>query len=167
MIRRLLLIYAVVELAATLALAVTIGWGWTLLALAAGFVLGVVVWAPMAGWQLSAQLMQLRSGLKEPRSALSDGVMVTLATFLVLTPGLVTATLGILLLVPPIRNLARPALTAVALRGLEKRIPLITDTGSAGEYRDYIDGEVIDVRDVEPPILPTAQMHTAPDHTAP
>jgi UPF0716 protein FxsA len=176
MVRRLLLIYAIVELAATLALAVTIGWGWTLLALLAVAVLGVVVWAPMAGWQLSAHLMQLRSGLKEPRSALSDGVMVTLATFLVLVPGLVTTTLGILLLAPPIRTLARPAVAAFALRGLEKRIPLITDVRTSGDYpdgRDYIDGEVLDVvdvwdvRDVEPPILPPAHVQTAPNHRAP
>jgi UPF0716 protein FxsA len=170
MFRRLLLIYAVVELAATIALVATIGWGWTLVALLATFVLGVVVWAPMAGWQLSAQVMQLRAGLKEPRSALSDGAMVTGATFLVLVPGLVTTTLGILLLAPPIRNLARPALAAIALRGLEKRISLITDIRTSPDSRDYIDGEVIDVwdvRDVEPPILPPAHMQNTPKHHAP
>jgi UPF0716 protein FxsA len=176
MFRRLLLIYAIVELAAILALAATIGWGWTLLALLAVSVLGVVVGAPMAGVQLSAQVMQLRTGLKEPRSALSDGVMVTLATVLVLVPGLVTTTLGILLMAPSIRAVARPALAAFALRGLERRIPLINDVRMPGggsevpasrNHRDYIDGEVIDVVDVEPPILPSPHMHTAPHHRTP
>lgn len=160
MVRRLLLIYALVELAATVALASTIGWGWTVLALLATFVLGLFVWAPMAGLQLGAQFVQLRSGLKEPRNALGDGAMVTLASVLVLVPGLVTTSLGILLLAPPIRTLARPALAAIAMRSFERRVPLITDprtTGESREYRDYIDGEVIDVRDVEPPALPSPQ----------
>jgi len=176
MVRGLLLVYVVVELAAILALSVTIGWGWTLLALLVTAVLGVVVWVPMAGWQLSAQVVQLRSGSKEPRSALSDGAMVTLATVLILVPGLVTTTLGILLLAPPIRTIARPALGAIALRGVQRRIPLITDVRmfrdgrDADDHRDYIDGEVIDiqdVRDVEPLVLPPARVQTAPrPHTS-
>jgi UPF0716 protein FxsA len=176
MFSRLLLIYAIVELAAILALAAMIGWGWTLLALLAVSVLGVVVGAPMAGVQLSAQVMQLRAGLKEPRSAFGDGAMVTLATVLVLVPGLVTTTLGILLMAPPIRGVARPALAAFVLRGLERRIPRITHVRMPGggseapdssNHRDYIDGEVIDVVDVEPPILRSARMDTARTHRAP
>jgi UPF0716 protein FxsA len=160
MVRRLLLVYAVVELAVVIALVSTIGWGWTLLALLATFVLGWGLLVPMAGSHLIHQLEQLRSGLKEPRRALSDGAMVTLATVLVLVPGLVTTTVGMLLLVPPIRTVTGPVLAATALRGLQRRVPLITDT--AGR-RDFIDGEVIDVRDfgdfgdardVEPPALP-------------
>lgn len=168
MVRRLLLSYAIVEFAAIVALVSTIGWGWTLLALVVTFVLGVLVWAPMAGVQLGTQLLQLRTGLKEPRSALGDGAMVALASVLVLLPGLVTTTLGLLLLAPPVRNLARPALTAVALRGFEKRIPLITDPGMFGSPAsegsapgDYIDGEVIDVREVETPALPSSQAQNA------
>ncbi|HTQ16580.1 FxsA family protein [Mycobacterium sp.] len=163
MVRRLLLIYALLELAAVAALVATIGWGWTLLALLASFFLGVVVWAPVAGRQISAQLTQLRSGLKEPSSALSDGAAVTLATVLVLVPGPVTTILGMLLLAPPVRALARPALAAMAVRGFEKRIPLITDLRMRDD-RDYIDGEVIDVIDVEPEVLPPAQVQT---HHAP
>lgn len=168
--RRLLFLYAVVELAAAIALGVTIGWGWTVLALVAGFVLGVVVWAPTAGWQLSVGLVQLRSGLKEPRSALTDGVMVTLASVLVLVPGLVTTVLGLLLLAPPVRHLARPGLAALGMRAFERRIPLITDTTRVPGQHDYIDGEVIegevvqvsdevkdDVRDVRPPALPQSR----------
>ena len=95
--------------------------------------------------------------MKEPRRALSDGAMVTLATVLVLVPGLVTTTVGMLLLVPPIRTVTGPVLAATLLRGLQRRVPLITDTAGRS---DFIDGEVIDVRDfgdardVEPPALP-------------
>lgn len=169
MVRGLLLVYAVVELAAVLALSAAVGWAWALITLLAVFVLGVVVATPLAGLQLGAQVVQLRAGLKEPRSALSDGAMVTLATVLVLVPGLVTTLLGLLLLTPPIRTLTRPALAAIVLRGIQRRIPLVTDLRSAREsrdYGDYIDGEVIDVTDVEPPVLP-AQVQTAPRQHAP
>lgn len=162
MMSRLLLVYAVVELAVIFALVSTIGWGWTLLILLATFVLGWGLLAPMAGSQLIHQLGQLRSGLKEPRRVVSDGALVTVATGLVLVPGLVTTALGLLLLVPPIRAVAGPGLTAIALRGLQRRVPLINDPtaftadsrrGYSGGGRDYIDGEVIDVTDFAPPAL--------------
>jgi UPF0716 protein FxsA len=160
MMSRLLLIYAVVELAAVVALVSAVGWGWTLLALLATLVLGWGLLAPMAGSQLIRQIGQLRSGLIEPRSAASDGALVTLAIALVLVPGVVTTALGLLLLIPPIRKVARPGLTAMGMRGLRRRAPLITDAtfsgadthdGYAGDGRNYIDGEVIDVRDFTPP----------------
>ena len=162
MLRWLLLIYAVVELAVIIALVSTIGWGWTLLVLLVSFLLGWGLLAPMAGSHLIRQIGQLRSGLREPRSALSDGALVTLATVLVLVPGLVTTAFGLLLLVPPIRSIAGPGLTAIGIRGL-RRVPLVSYTtaftdsrrGYSGEGRDYIDGEVIDIRDFDPPALTT------------
>ena len=161
MLRWLFLLYVVVELAVIFALVSTVGWGWTLLVLLATFVLGWGLMAPMAGSQLIRQIGQLRSGLTEPRSALNDGALVTLAICLVLVPGLVTTALGLLLLVPPIRSLAGPGLKAIGARGL-RRVPLVTYTtaftdsrrGYPDDGRDYIDGEVIDVTDFEPPTLP-------------
>jgi UPF0716 protein FxsA len=152
MMRRLLLTYAVVELVVLIGLAATIGVGWTLLVLLATFLLGLAVWAPLAGWQLRSQFMRLRSGLKEPRVALTDGAVVALASGLILVPGLATTALGLLLLVPPIRAAARPGLAAIAMRRFAWQVPLSTDTAAAGG--DFIDGEVIDVIDSEPPTLP-------------
>lgn len=80
MVGRLILIYAVVELMALIGLTAAIGFAWAVLVLLASFVLGLVLWAPMGGWQLSRQLGQLRSGLQEPRSVLSDGALVAVAT---------------------------------------------------------------------------------------
>ena len=65
MLSRLLLVYAVVELAVIFALVSTIGWGWTLLALLATFLLGWGILAPLAGSQLIRRLGRLRSGLTE------------------------------------------------------------------------------------------------------
>jgi UPF0716 protein FxsA len=163
MVSRLLLVYAVVELAAIFALVWTIGWGWTLLTLLVTFVLGWGFLAPMAGSQLIRDIGRMRSGLKEPRRTLGDGALVTVATGLVLVPGLVTTVLGMLLLLPPVRAAAGPGLTNIALRGLQRRAPLLvsypttfTDFRhqSASDDGDYIDGEVIDVHDFEPAALP-------------
>jgi UPF0716 protein FxsA len=161
MVSRLLLVYAVVELAAIFALVSTIGWGWTLLILLATFVLGWGLLAPLAGSQLLHQLRRMRSGAKEPQSTLGDGALVAVATGLVLIPGLVTTAIGTLLLLPPVRAVAGPSVTAIALRSLQRRVPLVTypraftesRRGYPADDRDYIDGEVIDVREFEPPAL--------------
>jgi UPF0716 protein FxsA len=180
MLARLLLVYAVVELLVTVGLAAAIGVGWTVLVLLGTFVLGLILGAPMGGLQLKRQLMALRSGAGEPRSAAGDGALTALAIGLVVVPGLASTTLGLLLLVPPIRAAARPALTTVAARGFLRRVPLTSaDAASlAGAFdsrfdgrfdarksyadRDYIDGEVIDVIDGEPPTLPRAPIASEP-----
>lgn len=165
MMSRLFPVYALVELAVLVALASTIGLGWTLLLLLAAFVAGLA----LAGSQLKRQLGRLRSGLTTQQSQLAtDGAMVALGSVLVMVPGLVTTAAGLLLLLPPTRAVARPLLTAMAVRGIGRRAPLITVTtvgadryASAPRPRpDYIDGEVIDVTDVadftevDPPALP-------------
>src|SRR5690349_12089374 len=136
MLSRLFLIYAVVELMAVIGLASAIGVGWTLLVLLASIALGLGLLAPLGGWQPGRRLVQVRSGLADPQSAVSDGALVALASGLVLVPGLVTTALGLLLLVPSIRAAARPGLTNIALRGFLRRVPL---TVRAPGERDYID----------------------------
>jgi UPF0716 protein FxsA len=160
-------IYVLVEVAVVFALASTIGVGWTLLLLLATFVVGLA----MAGSQIRRQIHRLRTGLSTQHGAITDGALVALGTVLVVIPGLVTSALGLLLLLPPTRAVARPVLTFLALRGVGPRAPLITvatagahrwagaqrpgpQTRSAARRGDYIDGEVVDVVDVEPPALP-------------
>jgi UPF0716 protein FxsA len=150
MAMRLFLIYLVVELAVVVALVSTIGFGWTVLALLGTSVLGFV----LAGSQVKRHIRRLRSGFATPQGAVTDSALVALGTVLVFVPGLVTTAAGLLLLLPPTRAAARPMLTAMAAR----RMPLITvATTAAGRpaagHGDYIDGEVIDVVDVEPPRL--------------
>jgi len=154
MVSRLFLVYVVAELAVVVALASTIGLGWTLLLLLGAFAAGLA----LAGSQLKRQLNRLRSGLSgdQPKLA-ADSMAVALGTLLVVTPGLVTSAAGALLLLPPTRAAARPLLSAMAVRGLGRRIPLITVSGAGAYHRpprpDYIDGEVIDVTEVDPPAL--------------
>jgi len=163
MVSRVFLVYVLVELTVVVALASTIGLGWTLLLLLAAFVAG----SALAGSQLKRQLTRLRSGLASQQSQLAtDGALVALGSVLVVVPGLVTTAAGLLLLLPPTRAAARPVLTAMAARGIGRRAPLITvTTVGADRYPprpgpDYIDGEVLDVVDVadvpvvDPPALP-------------
>ncbi|MBW0012955.1 FxsA family protein [Mycobacterium sp.] len=168
MVRRLFLVYALVELAAIFTLALTIGWGWTLLVLAGSFLLGWGLLAPMAGGHLIRQIGirqagRLRSRLTDARGAVNDGAVVTLALVLVLIPGPVTTALGLLLLVPPIRSIAGPGVAAMGARRL-RRVPVVTYSSALRDFRrrypddegrGYIDGEVIDVKDFETPAYPT------------
>jgi UPF0716 protein FxsA len=154
MVMRWFLIYVVVELAAVVALASTIGIGWTALLLLATFAIGLV----LAGSQVKRHIRRLRNGFDNPQGALTDSALIGLGTLLVVIPGLVTSALGLLLLSPPTRAGARPVLSLLVAR----RVPLI-GAAAAGSRRydtaghgDYIDGEVIDVVDVEPPALPRA-----------
>jgi UPF0716 protein FxsA len=153
MAMRLFLIYMLVELAVIVALASTIGFGWTILALLGSFVLGLA----LAGSQVKRHIRRLQAGLnaKTVQGAATDSVLVALGTVLVVIPGLASSVVGALLLLPPTRAAARPLVTALAAR----RAPLITAAAAtapgwgytAAGSGDYIDGEVIDVVDVEPP----------------
>lgn len=155
MAMRLFLIYALVELAVLVALVSTIGFGWTVLLVAAVFVVGLA----LAGSQLRRHLQRLQSGLTaaNAQGAVTDSVLVALGTVLVVIPGLASSALGALMLLPPTRAAARPVVTALAA----KRAPLIVGVSTVGGaaaagYRpraggaDYIDGEVIDVVDDVP-----------------
>jgi len=152
MAMRLFVLYAVVELGVIVALASTIGFGWTVLLLLGTFVAGLA----LAGSQVRRHIRRLQSGLTAAtvQGAATDSVLVALGTVLVVVPGLASSVVGALLLLPPTRAAARPLVTAMAAR----RVPLVTAAGAtapgwgytAEGSGDYIDGEVIDVVDVEP-----------------
>ena len=152
MAMRLFLIYVVVELAVIVALASTIGFGWTVLLLLGAFVVGLA----LAGSQVKRHIRRLQSGLTATtiQGAAADSVLVALGTVLVAIPGLASSAVGALLLLPPTRAAARPLVTAMAAR----RVPLVTAASAtapgwgytAAGGGDYIDGEVIDVVDIKP-----------------
>ncbi|MGE2731320.1 FxsA family protein [Mycolicibacterium vaccae] len=152
MAMRLFLIYALLELAVVVALASTIGFGWTMLLLAGTFLLGLA----LAGSQLRRQIRRLRSGLSltEAQGAVTDSLLVALGTVLVVIPGLASSTLGALLLLPPTRAAARPLVTALAARRAPLIVGVSTMGSAAGRARrgNYIDGEVIEVVDDVPQV---------------
>ncbi|HTI74020.1 MAG TPA: FxsA family protein [Mycobacterium sp.] len=149
MAMRFFLIYLVVELAVIVALTSTIGFGWTILALLATWLVGVT----LAGSQVKRHLHRLQAGLTAAKlqGAATDSLLVAIGTVLVVIPGLASSVVGSLLLLPPTRAAARPLVAAMAAR----RVPLVVAAGPAAATGwgydasgrgDYIDGEVIDVR---------------------
>jgi UPF0716 protein FxsA len=149
----LFLLYVIVEVSALVALTSAVGIGWTIIAVAAAFVVGLI----LAGSQARRALGQLRRGVRSPGGAVADGALIALGTVAVVIPGLVSSAIGLLMLLPPIRAVLRPVLTLVAARQLSRRAPLITvipagygafqATQTGASTVDYIDGEVIDVSD--------------------
>ncbi|WP_078326316.1 FxsA family protein [Mycobacteroides salmoniphilum] len=152
----LFLLYVIVEVSALVALTSAVGIGWTIIAVAAAFVVGLM----LAGSQARRAIDQLRRGVRSPGGAVADGALIALGTVAVVIPGLVSSAIGLLMLLPPTRAVLRPVLTLVAARQLSRRAPLITvipagyGAFQAGRTRastvDYIDGEVIDVNDEQP-----------------
>ncbi|MEH3140025.1 MAG: membrane protein FxsA [Mycobacterium kyogaense] len=174
MAMRLFALYVVVEMAVLIALTATIGFGWTMLAVTATFLLGLA----LAGSQLRRHLRRLQTGLTADNAAgvVTDSALVALGTVLVVIPGIASTVVGALLLLPPTRAIARPVVTAMAAR----RAPLIVGAGTAsgfgaqrfayrparGDYTggDYIDGEVIDIVDgpVDAPVDASPEPRTEP-----
>ncbi|MGB7509091.1 MAG: FxsA family protein, partial [Mycobacterium sp.] len=79
MAMRLFLIYAVIELAVLVALASTIGFGWTVLLVAGTFVVGLA----LAGSQVRRHLQRLQSGgltAANAQGAVTDSALVALGT---------------------------------------------------------------------------------------
>src|SRR6478609_10807382 len=126
MAMRLFLVYAVVALAVLVALASTIGFGWTVLLVAGTFLVGLA----LAGSQVRRHIRRLQSGLTvtNAHGAVTDSVLVALGTVLVVIPGLASSLLGALLLLPPTRAAARPLVTAIAAR----KMPLVTAAAGTG-----------------------------------
>ena len=137
-------LYAVIELVAAALLIWAVGIGWTLVLLAATFMLGVLISAAQVKGQVSA----VRGGRRTPQGAVADGVLVGLGSFLVFLPGIVTTIAGALILAPPSRALMRPAAQSLLTRGLLTRGLLTWGMGRttmpATRRTDYIDGEVIE-----------------------
>lgn len=120
-----------------------IGLGWTLLALVATSLLGVVV-VRRAGTRALAQLgAAVRDG-RPPTADLADAGGVVLAGFLLVLPGFVGDLLGAALLARPVRVGARRLLGRVAagltLGGWASRPPTRRRPG----HTEVVRGEVVD-----------------------
>jgi len=150
MVARVLGLYVLIELAAVVALSWAVGVGWALLILFGALIAGFL----LSGSQIRKQLELLRSGATKTPGSVTDGVLVAAGSLLVIIPGLVTFVLGALLLLPPTRFVVRPAVVFLATRMFERSVPLVTAAAAASAMaeprKDYVDGEVVDVKDIRP-----------------
>jgi len=134
-------LYAAVELTAVILLTWSIGLGWTLVVLAATFMVGVV----LAASQLKGQVGAIRRARANPQAAAADSVLVGLGSFLVFLPGVVSTAAGALMLAPPTRAAMRPLASTMLSRGALRGLNALNLEGFANRpgRGDYIEGEVI------------------------
>lgn len=92
-----------------ISLFITIGSWLTLWPTLAIVLLSAVVGSALIRRQGAMTMMELRRAMEEmrdPSRPLADGAMILLAGVLLVTPGFLTDTIGILLLIPPVRCFA-------------------------------------------------------------
>lgn len=94
-----------------------IGAWWTILLLIADSILGAWLIRREGGRAFAALRSALNSG-QMPAKELADGALILIGGTLMLSPGFVTDLLGIFLILPFTRPLARRALTGVVTRRL-------------------------------------------------
>ncbi|MDP3967262.1 MAG: FxsA family protein [Nocardioides sp.] len=142
-----------VELVVFVLLGQAIGFGWTVLALAAMSVVGMVL-LRIEGLRALGDLRAAVSEGRRPGRELADGGLVVLGGLLLVFPGLLTSLVGLLLVLRPTRPLARRLLGLVVVRRLLGAPGPVT--GPAGPataprqerqdpgHEDVVRGEVVD-----------------------
>ena len=107
--------YAAVEIGA-FALAIgLLGFGWAVVIGLTVFTLGLVVLRGH-GRKLVGELRRASRNEVDPLPAMADTGLTALAAALFVVPGVVSTVLGMILLAPPVRKAARPAVTAYGTR---------------------------------------------------
>ncbi len=107
--------------------------------------LGIVLVTAVVGTQLvrregareMANLRRAMNDLSDPAAPLAHGAMILLAGALLVTPGFFTDTLGILLLIRPVRE--------AVMRYLRSRINVASFTYGANTARPRAEDDVIDL----------------------
>ncbi|MCR8897129.1 MULTISPECIES: FxsA family protein [Gordonia] len=108
-------VYALLEIAAFVAMAVTLGFGWAVLISIAAGVLGFLT-LRWQGRKVFGELRRAANNEVDARAPLADTALVATSTILLVVPGVVSTVAGILLLFPPTRKVMRPVVVAVGAR---------------------------------------------------
>jgi UPF0716 protein FxsA len=140
----LLILWPLVELFVIVEVALRIGVLWTLLALVASFVLGVWVLraqGALALRRLSAALLEGRS----PAGQVLDGTLILLSGLLLIVPGFIADALGLLLLVPLTRVLARRGIARHMRRGRVVNFVQFTADRFGGPQPYDVDSTAVDL----------------------
>lgn len=133
-----------------------IGPWWTILLLIADSILGTWLIRREGGRAWAALRSAINSG-QMPARELADGALILIGGTLMLTPGFVTDLLGILLILPFTRPVARRALTGVVTRrlmgaGVTAHMPRTGPQSAPGNQQrphpnpdgPVVEGEVVD-----------------------
>ncbi len=131
---------------------------WTTFALVIGTGMAGAALARWQGWQaLERVRTEMRQGMR-PAQGIGDGVLIFAAGLLLITPGVLTDVLGLLLLIPPLRKLVLKGLRhwfTTHMR-VETDAFYTDQTGAPPPVRStifdarVIDAEVVDAQRDEP-----------------
>lgn len=97
------------------------------------------------GWHTWRKVQQDLQAGRAPTDSLVDGLLIVIASLLLITPGVLTDLVGITLLIPPLRALYRRAAAAY----FQKRFQVVQSTAQQGGQSQRT--EVIDSYIVENP----------------
>ncbi len=138
----LFVLYAVVEIAALVAVGQLLGVVPAILLLIATSAAGLLLIGSQ-GRRVFEQFRRVSRGELDPGTAVADGALVALGGLLMFIPGLVTGVLGLLLLLPPTRVLVRPLVTAFAARRIARLAAARPHRGVVIDGGEVIDGVVV------------------------
>ncbi len=142
MVFLLFFVYVVVEIAAFIALASWLGLGWTFLLIIAVMVLGTLAVRAQGRRVVAGMREAAKSG--EPSDSLkglADTALLAVSLLLLVLPGFVTSAVGLLLVVPPFRQLGRLAIVAYGTRKLVSALAPYSRFAGGGTI---IEGEIVD-----------------------
>ena len=131
-------LYLVVEIVAFAAVGSWLGFGWTLLLLLAGGVVGLWLTRREGGRAMQA-IVDAAQDRRIAHTELTDGLLVAAGGFLILLPGFVSDLVGLALLLPPSRRLIRSRLVSAA----ERQVPGLR-TARIREGGPVVEGSVLD-----------------------
>jgi len=139
-----LLLLAVAEVAAFIAVAHAVGGGWALLMILGASLVGLTLLRRegMRGWR---RLREVAESGRPPGAQVSNSLIGLLGALLLAVPGFVSAAAGLVLLAPPVRALAR--------RGVERATVRWISPAAAG---DLFGPRRVRVRRGDPVPPPTA-----------
>lgn len=149
MARLLPLLYIIIEIVVFVLLGQWIGFGWTILLVLVSFVAGMV----LAGWQFRELVRRSMTDRARPGRLTADAALSAVGAVLIALPGLFTALLGILMLLPPTRSVIRRGLGGALRRKITSfgGASFTTVSGVSMPQTKDVDGwgEVIDHRSDE------------------
>lgn len=144
--------YLAIEIGAFVAMTHFLGLGWAVLitlgAVVAGFAL-----LQQQGRKIFAELRRASRNEVDPRGPLTDTALLAAATLLMVVPGIVSTTAGLVLLVPPVRRALRPAVAAAGAKSFAASMNRAGLYASGMYVRGgtVVDGTVVESDTATPP----------------
>jgi UPF0716 protein FxsA len=121
-------------------------WVPILLVLATGAA-GASLWR-WQGWKVAQRIRDEMAAGRMPADALVDGLLIFLAGAFLITPGVLTDAVGVVLLIPPLRAVVKRVAQAWFRRHIQVQTAAFYTTGGSADHQPAGD-QIIDARVIE------------------